>query len=501
MNILFATSEAYPLVKTGGLADVCGQLPRALNRQDVTIRIIMPAYAGVVEKAKPAKLLGHCLTSGYRIAILESRLPGTQIKVWLLSCPELYEREGGPYQNNDGEDFQDNALRFGVFARCVVAITMGWTEISWPIDVVHCHDWQAGLIPALLRLHSGAPPSLFTIHNLAYQGLFPYSDFEQLELPPHFWSHHGLEFYNQLSFIKGGIVFADKVNTVSPRYANEITTPEFGCGLDGLLRNRGSDLSGILNGIDVREWNPGTDPNLVSNYNRHSLAKKSANKLELQSLFGLPQDPDIPVFSLVTRLTHQKGIDLVIDAMAMLRRKSVQFTMLGTGDRKLETQLRQLARRRRKSIGIKIAYDEAWAHKTVGGADAFLMPSRFEPCGLTQLYSLRYGTLPIVRNIGGLANTVTHASPENLKNGTATGFTFNNDTAGELKTSIESALTLYKNKTQWQAVQLAGMKQDFSWNCAAQSYTNLYKEIIKTRHRRLQKNAAAKKTARNEVNN
>lgn len=478
MNILFATSEAHPLIKTGGLADVSGYLPRSLRGHGATVHVALPAYSEVLSKLKQTKTVGKYRTDGHEVTLLESRLPGSQVKLWLVACPELFEREGGPYQNNEFQDWPDNALRFAVFARTVVAIAMGWTNLKWKTDIVHCHDWQTGLIPALLKLQPTAPPSVFTIHNLAYQGLFPYDAFQQLELPPHLWSSHALEFYNQLSFVKGGIVFADRVNTVSPRYAEEIKTPEFGCGLDGLLQHRGKKLSGILNGIDTRDWNPGTDPHLAAPYNRRSLGPKSENKTALQKLMGLPVDADTPVLATVTRLTQQKGVDLIIEAIKALTKEKVQFAIVGTGDRALEKQLEALAKKFPDSVGVKIAYSEPWAHLAIAGADGFLMPSRFEPCGLTQLYSLRYGTLPIVHNVGGLADTVTDASDSNLKSKSATGFVFNEDSGAALATSIRQALKLYKDKRSWKAMQQTAMKHDYSWNSAAESYIELYQSVL-----------------------
>ena len=478
MNILFATSEAHPLIKTGGLADVCGYLPRSLRGHGAAVHIIMPAYPEVLRKLPTPKLIGFYQTNGFEVTILESRLPGSQIKLWLTACPALFEREGGPYQDSEFQDWPDNALRFAVFARTVVAVAMGWANIKWPADVVHCHDWQTGLIPALLKLQPSAPPSIFTIHNLAYQGIFPYETFTQLKLPPHLWSSHALEFYGQLSFIKGGIVFADRINTVSPHYAEEIKTPEFGCGLDGLLRHRSDHLSGILNGIDVRDWNPGTDKNLAECYNRRSLDKKSANKLALQKLMGLPPDKSIPLLATVTRLTQQKGVDLIIRAIKQLKGQKLQFAIVGTGDKQLEKELKTFAKKHPDKLGLKIEYNESWAHLAIAGADAFLMPSRFEPCGLTQLYSLRYGTLPIVRNVGGLADTVTSATPENLSNKLATGFVFEGDTSAELVSAIQSALSIFEEKKKWKTMQLTGMQHDFSWNTAAERYMELYTAII-----------------------
>lgn len=478
MNVLFVTSEVYPLVKTGGLADVAGYLPPALIEQGASVRIMVPGYRDVLEQLTTIKPVDRYHVNGFSVDIVESDIPNSGVGVWVLCCPELYERDGGPYQNENGEDWPDNALRFGVFSRVVVAITQNWVELDWPIDLVHCNDWQTGLIPALLKLQNRAPPSLFTIHNLAYQGLFPYHDFSLLQLPPHLWTHHALEFHDRMSFLKGGLVFSDHINTVSPRYAKEIQTPEFGCGLEGLLRYRTKSLSGILNGVDATQWNPATDKHLATPYSRGKLQQKIDNKLELQKRFGLPQEETVPLFSAVTRLTHQKGIDLLLEAMPLLRDINAQFAILGSGEKKLENQLRYFSRKHRDQFAVKIAYNESLAHLIFGGADAFLMPSRFEPCGLTQLYSLRYGTIPVVHAVGGLVDTVVDARDENLSDKTANGIHFKKDSPKSLADAIRRTLELYQRKTKWKAMQLSGMRRDFSWQTAAQHYMKLYKKIL-----------------------
>ncbi|MBN1379705.1 MAG: glycogen synthase GlgA [Gammaproteobacteria bacterium] len=478
MNILFVASEAHPLIKTGGLGDVAGYLPPALSKSGASVCVAIPGYTEVLEKIPGFKPLDRYHIDGFSVDIIESRLPNSDVKLWVVCCPQLFEREGGPYQDDEGRDWPDNALRFGVFAKVIVAITQNWIELDWPVDLVHCNDWQTGLIPALLKLQTKAPATLFTIHNLAYQGLFPYHDFARLQLPPHLWTHHALEFHEQLSFLKGGLVFADRINTVSPSYAEEIQTREFGCGLDGLLRYRSEALSGILNGADTQQWNPATDAYLASTYNKSTLTKKAINKLALQALFELPQDKTIPLFSVVTRLTQQKGIDLILDAIPMLQNTSLQFAILGTGDKRLELRLRNCARKHRDRFAIKLAYNESWAHLAIAGADAFLMPSRFEPCGLTQLYSLRYGTIPVVHAVGGLMDTVIDASADNLAAKKANGVQYKKDTAKSLVRAIQQTLKLYDDKPVWKSMQRAAMQQDFSWPTAAEQYMALYKQIL-----------------------
>lgn len=478
MNVLFATSEAYPLAKTGGLGDVAGQLPRSLQAQGARLRIIMPGYRGVLDKAPVRKTIARLQIAGYSVNIHESTLPGSRIKVWVVDCPELYDRDGGPYQDTAGNDWPDNAQRFATFDKTVCEIALARAGIDWPVDIVHCHDWQTGLIPALLKLEPRSPATLFTIHNLAYQGLFPYQTFLDLGLPSHYWSHLALEFHGQLSFIKGGLVFADRINTVSPNYAEEIKTPEFGCGLDGLLRHRASALTGILNGIDPREWNPSTDPHLSENYNKRNIPSKVLNKPALQSLFKLPTDSHVPAISMVSRLTHQKGVDVIVDALPELFKLPLQLLILGTGDRRLEQKLQSAAVAQPARLSVKIAYNESWAHLLIGGSDIFIMPSRFEPCGLTQLYSLRYGTVPIVRNVGGLADTVIDTTPATLDQGTATGVIIADDSPAALIAAVQKGLALYQTKPAWQKLQLNGMRQEFSWASSAREYLRLYQELI-----------------------
>lgn len=478
MNILFATSEAYPLAKTGGLGDVSGQLPRSLQAQGARLRTIMPGYRGVLDKLSSHKTIAVLQIADLSVKIHESMLPGSRVKVWIVDCPELYDRDGGPYQDTAGNDWPDNAQRFAIFDKAVCEIALGRAGIDWPVDVVHCHDWQTGLIPALLKLEPKSPATLFTIHNLAYQGLFPHRTFLDLGLPSHYWSPQALEFHGQLSFIKGGLVFADRINTVSPHYAEEIKTLEFGCGLEGLLQHRASVLSGILNGIDIREWNPSTDPHLAENYNKRNIPSKVLNKPALQSLFELPQATDRPVISMVSRLTHQKGVDVIVDALPELLKLPLQLMILGTGDRHLEQELQSAAAAHSTRLGVKIAYNESWAHLLIGGSDIFIMPSRFEPCGLTQLYSLRYGTVPMVRNVGGLADTVVDTYPATLDRSTATGIIIADDTPAALIAAIQKGLELYQNKPVWQKLQLSGMRQEFSWAASAREYLKLYRELI-----------------------
>ena len=411
-------------------------------------------------------------------------MPDSGVPLWLVDCPALYDRLGGPYAGEDGLDWHDNAWRFGVFAQAALAVCTGAADLSWEPDVVHCHDWQTGLVPALLSDIPRRPASVFTIHNLAYQGLFSRVQFDQLKLPEHLWSLHALEFYGSFSFLKGGLVFSDWITTVSPTYAREIRTAAFGCGLDGLLRHRAERLVGILNGVDYRVWDPRHDPLIEHAFGPDQLEGKAANKAALQARFGLPQDPDVPVAGFVGRLVEQKGVDLILDALPAFWERPFQLVVLGSGDRALEARLQDAARAHPMALGVQIGYDEPLAHLIEAGADLFLMPSRFEPCGLNQMYSLRYGTVPVVQRVGGLADTVVHADRKALATGTATGFTFAEPSAERLATAIEAALNCYAQPEVWRRLMRAGMAQDFSWEHSADQYLELYARVLAERGNR-----------------
>lgn len=480
LRILFVTSEAHPLIKTGGLADVCGTLPPELTELGAEVRLLLPAYRDAVAVAGNLKPMAHIDIPwiGGSVRLLEGTLPGTRAPLWLIDYPPAYDRPGNPYLDEHGRPWYDNAARFGLLAYCAAALAQGRGGVSWRPDVVHCHDWQAGLTPALLTRESTRPATVFTIHNLSYQGLFPADTFSALHLPAPLWALDGLEFYGQLSFIKGGIVFADRVTTVSPTYAREIQTAEFGDGLDGLLRHRASALSGILNGIDERTWNPVHDRFLVKPYSARHLDAKTENKQVLQQAFGLPENPAVPLIGMVGRLVSQKGIDLVLAALPALARVSVQLVILGHGDHRYEQALDSAAARYPGWLAVRIGYDEALAHGIEAGADMFLMPSRFEPCGLNQMYSLRYGTVPIVRRVGGLADTVIDAMPAQLRAGTATGIVFDAADPAALGVAVDRALALFRDRAAWRRLALTGMRQDFSWKRSAAEYLKLYETVL-----------------------
>ncbi len=473
-RILYASSEVYPLIKTGGLADVSGSLPRALQSAGHEVRVVMPAYGDVIGKLKQAYPVGRFDAGGTEVELIETMLPGSDVLTWLVGNKEAFGRSGNPYMSGDGNPWPDNAERFHLFDRAVAELAQGRAGPSWKPDLVHCNDWQTGLVPALLSLESNRPATVFTIHNLAYQGLFDYDTFQKLDLPNVFWHHETLEYYGQMSFLKGGIVYADQLTTVSPGYAEEIQTAEFGCGVDGLLANRSESLTGIVNGIDTSEWNPARDQHLVQTYSKLNLERKLVNKTELCKDFGLPVDTGMPLIGMVGRLVSQKGIDLVLDILDRIVAIPAQMVILGSGESKFENRLREKVKNHSDRISIYIGYDEALAHRIEAGADMFLMPSRFEPCGLNQMYSLRYGTIPIVHAVGGLADTVVTATPENIQSGQATGIAFYEPDADELYAAIRHAVALYKNQAIWKQMQLTAMRQDFSWAGSAAEYSKLY---------------------------
>lgn len=482
-KILFASSEVHPLIKTGGLADVSGSLPIALRQLGHDIRIIMPAYRKCLEGLGSIYTVATLKLDGFHspIEILQSNLPDSDVPLWLVHSPEHYDREGGPYSSADGQDWEDNAARFALFSRAVAALAMNQADLDWQPDILHCNDWQTGLAPALIADLPHRPATVFTIHNLAYQGLYSRAIFDALDLPETFWHSDGLEFYGLLSLMKGGLIYADHITTVSPTYATEICSYEFGYGLEGLLSLRAKQgrLSGILNGIDNNEWNPETDQYLTKTYSTKNLRNKAINKTSLQRYFGLPEKEEIMLFGLISRLVSQKGIDLTLDAATTLLESgaNIQFACLGSGAADYEQDLRILRARFPDKVGVDIGYNEALAHQIEAGADVFLMPSRFEPCGLNQLYSLRYGTLPLVRNTGGLADTVVDATEENRKNETATGFKFDQSTAQALEHTLYRAMDLFQRPRIWRKMMLTAMEQNYSWQQSAHTYVELYESL------------------------
>jgi starch synthase len=473
-RILFAASEMAPLIKTGGLADVAGSLSLALNALDCDVRVLLPFYGSLKDRVEAPRSIARAHLHGHDVEVFETVAEQGQ-RVWLVASPSLFDRAGNPYVGADGKDWPDNADRFAVFSRAIAWLATHPADSDFRADVVHLNDWQTGLAAPLLRRERSAPPTVFSIHNLAYQGNYDRATFDRIGLPPDLWSIDGLEFHGQMSFIKGGISFADRITTVSPTYAAEIQTPEYGNGFDGLIRHRASVLRGILNGIDTSVWNPTTDPLLRARYTATNLERKLINKRAIQSALGL--DPmDVPLLGVVSRLAHQKGIDLILALVDALVSLPAQLAVLGTGDPAIEQALRAAGAQYPGRVAFSAHHDETLAHLIEAGADIFLMPSRFEPCGLNQMYSQAYGTVPVVRKTGGLADTVRAVSGR-----TGTGFLFGPATSDALFDTIKSAVAVSRNRHTWQAIQRNGMAQDFSWRRSAAEYVRMYTELTAPR--------------------
>lgn len=478
LKVLFATSEVAPLIKTGGLADVSSALPAALRAMGVDVRVLVPGYNQVI-----AQLAQHRVVAafedlpGFPLARLLSGTMANGVPLLVLDCPVLYQREGGPYQNVHGHDWEDNALRFGLLSKVAAVLGSDATPLEWHPDLVQCNDWQTGLTPAYLHFAPGAVPSVISIHNLAFQGNFPPETVQQLHLPPSCYSMDGVEFYGNLSFLKAGLFYADHITTVSPNYAAEIQQEELGFGMQGLLTARHDSLTGILNGIDTDEWDPATDPYLAKPYSTANMAGKAANKKALQSKMGLSIGPDMPLLGVVSRFTHQKGLDLLLEIAPLLAGLPVQLVMLGTGDAKMQKTARDLAHLYPGKIAVMTGFSEELSHQIEAGADMFVMPSRFEPCGLNQLYSQRYGTPPIVHATGGLSDSVVDCTPETLRDGTASGFMFKGMTAENLYAAIQRAVDLYHDQRDWTALRKNCMAKDFSWETSAAAYRAVYLKV------------------------
>lgn len=473
------TPECYPLVKTGGLADVAGALPLALDQVGVRSKVLMPGYPGVAERLSGRRIVATVadLFGGPASVIAGTTVDG--LEVWLVDAPHLYDRTGGPYLDASGRDWHDNHLRFAALGWVGAEIALGRLG-DWTPDLVHLHDWQSALTAAYLRYGSPGtpPPSLLTIHNLAFQGVFDADTLDTLELPAEAMDIDALEYWGRLSFLKAGVLWCDRINTVSPTYAREILGHEFGMGFDGLLRGRGGHLSGIVNGIDEGVWDPAGDPNVTTPYSMRRLGAKAPNTAALRHELGLRADTDGPLFCVISRLTTQKGLDLLLEAVPHLVDSGAQLAVLGAGERWIEDGFRQAAVAHPGSVATVIGYDEPLAHRLQAGADSIIVPSRFEPCGLTQLYGLRYGTLPLVSRVGGLADTVIDANEAALRDGVATGFQFAPVTADALSIAISRVVELFADRTAWQRVQRRAMTRDVSWQLAAGHYRSLYDSIL-----------------------
>lgn len=475
-KILFVSSEAHPLIKTGGLADVAGSLPKALIELGQDIRLLIPYYQDL-KTTEHIQYLCTIRINNCDISLLETQLPNSNVTVWMVDYPLFFAIPGNPYSDEYGQARHNNAARFHLFCKAAVEIAMNRINLDWKPDIVHCNDWQTGLIPALLTLETSRPKSVFTIHNLAYQGLFSKAEYHNLNLPTQLWHADGLEFFDMLSFIKGGLVYADQITTVSPTYALEIQTAQFGYGLEGLLHHRQASLSGIINGIDTHVWNPNHDPYITQNYSIDTLDKKILNKTALQQRLSLPVEANIPVFGLISRLVEQKGIDLILNCLDEMLNMPIQFILLGSGNHDFEHRLQNLAHLYPQKISVTLAYDETLAHQIEAGVDIFLMPSKFEPCGLNQLYSQRYGTIPIVRTTGGLADTIIDTLPKSIADNTATGIAFHESSSGALIEAIKRAIVLFNHPKTWRNIQQNCMQKDFSWRKSAEQYLNIYNDM------------------------
>ena len=478
LKVLSVASEIFPLVKTGGLADVAGALPGALEREDVEMRTLIPAYPAIKDKLAEAAVAREYLSLfGGPARVLAGRAGG--LNLFAIDAPHLYDRPGNPYLGPDGLDWPDNARRFAALARVGADIGLGAIAAFEP-QVVHAHDWQAALAPAYLIYAGGRRPgSVVTVHNLAFQGHFPISVFWELSLPASALSIDGVEYFGGVGYLKAGLRLADSVTTVSPTYAREIMTPEFGMALDGLLRSRARTVQGILNGIDDSVWNPATDPALAQDFNATRIDARVRNKTALQTKLGLTPGADRPLFAVVSRLSQQKGLDLLLQMLPALAAKGAQLALLGSGEQALEAGFANAATARAGSIGCVFGYDERLAHLFQAGADFILVPSRFEPCGLTQLCALRYGALPIVSRVGGLADTVIDANEAAIAAGVATGIQFSPISVEALGYALDRALAIFADPATIRRLRLNGMRTDVSWRGPARRYAALYRSIAR----------------------
>ena len=479
LRVLFAASEFAPLIKTGGLADVAGALTAALGELGVDVRVLLPGYGAVLAGLSNARRVARLPGVGSFPAaeLLEAQGPHNQ-RLLALKCPMLFERDGGPYVDRDGKDWPDNAVRFGLLSHVAALLSMPATPYDWRCDVLHCNDWQTALAPAY-HFWRRAPhaPCLMTIHNLAYQGVFARALLQQLALPAESFDVNGVEYYGNVSFLKAGVLYAKGLTTVSPTYAREIQTEPLGFGMHGLLAGRRASLEGILNGIDTAMWDPRSDPALAATYNAETLERKAINTRALRAQFELEERTGVPLIGMVTRLVAQKGVDLVVAAAERIARLPAQLVVLGTGEPQIEHALLAAAERFKGQIVARLGFDENLSHLVEAGADMFLMPSRFEPCGLNQLYSQRYGTPPIARRTGGLADSVTDCTPRTLADGTATGFLFDDATPEALFEAVARARDVWQNRTLWNRLQRNGMARDFSWSASARRYLQLYRAL------------------------
>ncbi len=479
IKVLFVSSEVAPLIKTGGLADVSGALPVALRAINVDVRVLVPGYPKVMAQLGPNEVVAHFQDiPGYPPSKLIFSIMSTGVPLLVLDCPALYQRDGGPYSDANGHDWPDNALRFGLLSKVSAILGSQESPLSWRPELVHCNDWQTGLVGVYLSVSPGAVPNIITIHNLAFQGNFPPFKVQLLHLPPESFNVRGVELYGNMSFLKAGLFYSYHITTVSPNYAQEIQGEALGFGLQGLLHERRNHITGILNGIDTDEWNSETDKYLPFHYSSSRMAGKAQNKQALQIRMGLEINPNIPLLGVVSRLTHQKGLDLLLEIAEKLLELPVQLVILGSGEPSMQKNARYLAHHFPGKVAAMIGFDEGLSHQIEAGADMFIMPSRFEPCGLNQFYSQRYGTPPIVNNTGGLADSVVNCTDETLKDGTASGFVLESMTADNLFDTIKRAVELYQDQRKWKVLRKNCMSKDFSWVTSAKAYREVYLKVL-----------------------
>jgi starch synthase len=473
MRVLSVASEIFPIIKTGGLADVAGALPIALQAKGIEVRTLVPGYFEVLRALEGAQELGTVSAIGGDARLLRGKCGA--LDLFVLDAPHLFARGGNPYLSPAGLDWPDNGIRFAALARMAADIGFGVVP-SFAPDIVHVHDWQAALAPAYLNYeHRRRPRTVITVHNLAFQGKFSRSLLQEIGLPSESFTVDGVEYYGDIGFLKAGLRFADVITTVSPTYALEIQSDEGGMGLGGLLRSRSIELRGILNGIDVAVWDPATDVHIQCRFDASTLERRGVNKATLQRQFGLKPDPDALLLGVISRLSGQKGLDLLLECIPAILSEGMQLVLLGSGDAELERRYRDVAGAQPENIGVVIGFDEILAHFIQAGADALVVPSRFEPCGLTQLCALRYGAVPIVARVGGLEDTVADISDGNRE---ITGFKFGPVTAQNLAAALRNASAAYRDRLGWRELQLNGMSQDVSWDSRANQYSDLYRELL-----------------------
>lgn len=481
VRVLFVSSEIYPLAKTGGLADVCGALPLALAKDgDLDMLLMLPGYdSAIAAVGDTSEIAGLPNLPGGPARLLVGTMPGSDVEVVLLDQPSSFRRPGGLYIDEDGREWADNAIRFAALAHAAVAMAMGRVLPNWRADIVHCNDWHTGLVPVLIAAQPGhRPRTIMTLHNLAFQGVFPPCMLAQLDLPRGCFSVEGVEYFGQISFLKGGINFADKLTTVSPSYASEIVTPEFGMGLEGVLGRRKADLVGIMNGIDETLWNPADDPVIDCSYSADDIADKARCKAILQREWGLAEDPTAPLFVFAARLESQKMADTLLELMPdLMERPQAQVAILGKGAVPLQDGFAAWPARAPGRVAVRIGYREDWAHRLMAGGDMLIHGARFEPCGLTPIYAMRYGTVPIVRAVGGLRDSVTAVGATPIAGGKASGFQFDEANAVSMLDAIDTALEFYARPDAWRQLQRNGMTRDFSWRGPAAHYRRLYEEL------------------------